>query len=37
MEIVEIKISNYEDIFKLGTSTPGMSLGGLWDGRKERI
>lgn len=37
MEIVEMKISNYEDIFKLWTSTPGMGLGDLWDGRKERI
>ncbi len=36
MEIVEMKISNYEDIFKLWTSTPGMGLRNL-DDSKEGI
>jgi len=36
MEIVEMKISNYEDIFILWTSTPGMGLRNL-DDSKEGI
>lgn len=36
MEIVEMKISNYQDIFKLWTSTPGMGLRNL-DDSKEGI
>ncbi len=36
MEIVEMKISNYEDIFKLWTSTTGMGLRNL-DDSKEGI
>lgn len=36
MEIVEMKISNYEDIFKLWTSTHGMGLRNL-DDSKEGI
>ncbi|WP_346896298.1 GNAT family N-acetyltransferase [Clostridium sp. UBA7503] len=36
MEILEMKISNYEDIFKLWTSTPGMGLRNL-DDSKEGI
>ncbi len=36
MEIVEMKISNYQDIFKLWTSTPGMGLRNL-DVSKEGI
>lgn len=36
MEIVEMRISNYEDVFKLWTSTPGMGLRNL-DDSKEGI
>jgi len=36
MEVVEMKISNYEDIFILWTSTPGMGLRNL-DDSKEGI
>lgn len=36
MEIVEMKISNYKDIFILWTSTPGMGLRNL-DDSKEGI
>lgn len=36
MEIVKMKISNYENIFKLWTSTPGMGLRNL-DDSKEGI
>ncbi len=29
MEIVEMRISKYQDVFKLWTSTPGMGFGDL--------